>query len=134
MIFALIALVLSGFLSSTLLPGTSEAAFAAFLMYYPEYFILSVVSVTFANSLGSFTTLLIGGFIPNKKKHPDKAEKIIKMYGTPVLFFSFLPIMGDILPLVAGWLRVNKLSAFIFIAAGKFCRYCVIALVTLMAS
>ena len=56
MFVLLSSLALSGFLSSTLLPGSSEAAFAVFLNYYPDYFIPAVIVITIANGAGSFTS------------------------------------------------------------------------------
>jgi membrane protein YqaA with SNARE-associated domain len=38
-----------------------------------------------------------------------------------------VPLIGDPLCLVAGWLRLHWLSAAIFIALGKLARYMVIA-------
>jgi membrane protein YqaA with SNARE-associated domain len=50
----------------------------------------------------------------------------MKKYGTPFLFFSFAPIVGDALPLAAGWLRLSPTKSIFFIGIGKFARYCVI--------
>ncbi len=123
MILALISLAFSGFLSSTLLPGSSEAAFIAFLFYYPSYFVISLIILSITNTLGSYTSFLLGRFLPNKKKLSDKAINIINKYGTPLLFFSFLPIVGDLLPVAAGFLRMSLWKSLIFIFIGKFVRY-----------
>lgn len=121
---ALLSLTVSGFLSSTLLPGSSEAAFIAFLIYYPEAWLTALIFVGISNSLGSMTSYLIGRLIPNRSKDvPSKAFERVRRYGTPVLFFSFLPIIGDALPLAAGWMKMHAGKSLFFITLGKFCRY-----------
>lgn len=134
MILSLISLAFSGFLSSTILPGSSEALFVAFLLHYPSYFILALIILSITNSLGSYTSFLLGMFIPKRKRVSEKAVAMIDKYGTPLLFFSFLPIIGDLLPIAAGWLRISILKSFLFIFLGKFTRYTVIGIITLEIS
>lgn len=122
MIIALISLAASAFLSSTILPGSSEAVFTAFIIYYPDYTIAAIITATAANTAGSLTSFLITYFIPHKKPS-GKALDLIKRYGTPVLFFSFAPIAGDLLPLAAGWLKLSVWKSALFIMLGKFVRY-----------
>ena len=52
----------------------------------------------------------------------------VRRWGSPVLLLSWLPLIGDILCVAAGWLRIHWASAALFIAAGKFARYWIIAL------
>jgi len=47
--------------------------------------------------------------------------------GAPVLLLSWVPLIGDALCVAAGWLRLNLWWSALFIALGKFGRYCVIA-------
>jgi len=68
------------------------------------------------------TSFFMTYFIP-KKSFSGKIESLVKKYGTPLLFFSFLPIAGDALPLAAGWLKLSKFKTCMFIAAGKLFRY-----------
>ncbi len=131
MLLALISLAFSGFLSSTILPGSSEVAFIAFILYYKSYFFISLIVVSISNTLGSYTSFLIGMFIPNHRKLSDKAISLIKKYGTPLLFFSFLPIIGDLLPIAAGWLRLSLWKSLFFIFLGKFIRYTVLLILTI---
>jgi len=64
----------------------------------------------------------------------DKPEKIghhkaidrLKKFGGPLLFFSWLPVVGDPLCFAAGWLRMNPWFSTLFIGAGKAARYAVI--------
>lgn len=122
MFYALTALLISGFLSSTILPGTSEAGFILFIKSYPREAALALILLSAANTLGSLTSFLLAWFIP-KKNFPERTEKLLLKYGTPLLFFSFMPVVGDALPLAAGWLKLPPLKCAFFIGAGKFIRY-----------
>lgn len=133
MLYALISLAVSGFLSSTVLPGSSEAVFLAFLLHYPEYLIVALWVVTVANTAGSMTSFLLTRFIPHKQP-TKKALDMIGRFGTPLLFFSFTPIVGDMLPLAAGLLRLSVLKSLLFIMLGKFVRYGALAWIALKLS
>ncbi|MCG8092638.1 MAG: hypothetical protein JAZ17_03250 [Candidatus Thiodiazotropha endolucinida] len=47
----------------------------------------------------------------------------VKRYGTPILLFSWLPVIGDPLCLAAGWSGVRLLPATLLIGLGKALRY-----------
>ena len=137
----LLTLFFSGFTSSTLLPGSSEALFAWMLSQQSWPVWLLIVVVGTANSLGGMTNWLLGILIrrglledrdkkkPNRKANKTRrnAEQWLEQHGAPVLFFSFLPIIGDPLCLVAGLIKIPWLQALLYISLGKFFRYIVIA-------
>ncbi len=137
----LLTLFFSGFTSSTLLPGSSEALFAWMLSQQSWPVWLLIVVVGTANSLGGMTNWLLGILIRrglledrDKKKHNRKVNKTrlnaelwLEQHGAPVLFFSFLPIIGDPLCLVAGLIKISWLQALLYISLGKFFRYIAIA-------
>jgi membrane protein YqaA with SNARE-associated domain len=54
------------------------------------------------------------------------AEFLAQRFGAPVLLFSWLPLVGDPLCGVAGWMRMPFWSCLFYIAVGKFARYAVI--------
>ncbi len=121
---ALLSLIVSGFVSATLLPGTSEAVLLAFLWLYPRQWGLALMLVGIANTVGSFTSYLLTRYIPHKNENTNnKVLSAVRRYGTPLLFFSFVPVIGDALPLAAGWLRLPLLPCILFIGLGKFVRY-----------
>lgn len=124
----------SGFLSATLLPGNSEIVFSTFasqlsLSGKKSELIWLWVVATLGNSLGSFTTYLMALLMPKpdlaKKstKSGAWASKMIEKYGVFSLFFSWLPVIGDLLCGIAGWLRLNIWQSLIFMMLGKACRY-----------
>lgn len=135
-IIALFTLFVSGFTSATLLPGSSEALFLLMLSQQNWETALLILVVGTGNSLGGMTNWVLGylirkGLLKNKedtnKESVDRkrlqAEEWLQKYGSPVLFFSFLPIIGDPLCLVAGLVKIHWLKALLFISLGKFVRY-----------
>ncbi len=131
---ALWELFASAFISATLAPGGSEAILA-YLVSAGNYRVdLLVAAATLGNTLGAMTTWGLG--ILAAQKYPvaellspkqQKALNTVKIKGVWVLFFSWLPIVGDALCFAGGWLRLPLLSAFIIILLGKLCRYMVVA-------
>ncbi|RKZ99190.1 MAG: DedA family protein [Gammaproteobacteria bacterium] len=130
---SLLTLFFSGFTSATLLPGSSEALFLLMLAQQSWDAGLLILVAGTGNSLGGITNWLLGllirkGLYKKAQKTQEsqsyyKAEQWLKKYGAPVLFFSFLPIIGDPLCVVAGLVRIHWLKALLFISAGKFFRY-----------
>ena len=118
-------LFVSSFLAATLLPGGSEAVLFAVLKVHPALYWPALAAVTIGNTLGGMSSYLIGRVIPQRAE-PKRLETVRK-YGTPILLFSWVPLIGDALCVAAGWLRLNPAAAGAFMAAGKFARYVVIA-------
>ncbi len=117
-------LFVSAFLSSTLMPGGSEvilAGAAAADPAMPRLARLLFVAVL-GNTLGAMTSWAIGRFLPNRTVS-EKAESWLRRWGQPALLLSWLPVIGDALPLAAGWLRMNGWTALAWIALGKCLRY-----------
>ena len=126
-------LAASGFLSSTLLPGNSEIALSAILVKWPQMLWLALIVATIANTAGSLTSFYLGRVAP-KKKINERAERWITRFGPPALILSWLPLIGDALPLVAGWLRLPFWPCLTWIALGKGLRYAVLAFAVLYLS
>lgn len=119
-------LFISSFLAATLLPGGSEAVLFGVLKLHPQLFWPALLLGTFGNTLGGMVTFGMGWMLPQTQqlKHVEKMRR----YGTPALVLAWVPLIGDALCLVAGWLRLNWWQAALFMAIGKFARYWVIAL------
>lgn len=130
------ALFFLSFLAATILPIGSEWLVAVLIFKG-----VSPVHVVFAASIGNFlgacTTYLIGFsgsdffirlFLRIDNGQLARVKIIYGKYGTWSLLFSWLPIIGDPLCLLAGLFRVGfgRFSMLVFI--GKFCRYATLAL------
>lgn len=124
----LLSLIVSAFVSATLFPGGSEAVLAASVATFPdlERALLLVCLATAANTAGSMTSWLIGRFLPQRQE-ASKALAILQRYGSPSLLLAWLPIVGDALPLAAGWLRIGFCKALLWISLRKFLRYALVA-------
>ena len=121
---ALWALATSAFVSSTLFPGGSEAVFLLVLHNYPEAFLIAFLTATLANTAGSMTGYAIGRFLP--KNIENRAIKQCEKYGAWALLFAWLPLIGDALPVAAGWLKIYWLKVLLAILIGKAFRYAAI--------
>lgn len=123
---SLISLFISSFLAATLLPGGSEAVLFAVLKSYPDTLWMALGLATIGNTLGGMTSFAMGWLLPQTQqlKHVEK----LRRFGTPALLLAWVPLIGDALCLGAGWLRLSWWQAALFMAIGKFARYCVIAM------
>jgi len=131
----LLALFMSGFISSTLLPGGSELLLIYYINNHPNLSWIYLIAVTVGNSLGAIVTYLMGYYFSwGREKAQGKHHKAIlfcQRYGVYTLLLSWLPVVGDLLPLVAGWLKLSFIKSLLFIVCGKVLRYSVILISTL---
>jgi len=130
---SLLSLFSSSFLSATLLPGNSEVVLVAMLISHVSQPWLLVVIATMGNSLGGLTNVILGRFFPQRKtsRWQEKATNWLKRYGAAALLLSWVPVIGDLLCLLAGWMRLSWGPVVIFLCLGKALRYLAIAFVTL---
>jgi membrane protein YqaA with SNARE-associated domain len=121
-------LFLASFLSSTVLPGGSEAILWGFLHLHPEQVWLALGLATLGNTAGGMTTWWCGRFLPRwQRLETMPYREHLERWGSPLLLLSWAPVVGDALCLAAGWLRLHWLPCCLFIAAGKFLRYWLVA-------
>ena len=122
-------LFISALVSSTLLPGGSEAL----LIYQASNQLAGpwalLMAATAGNTIGGTLTWLLGRWLvwrfPARRLEQDHqiALRRIQRWGSPALLFTWLPVVGDPLCLAAGWLRTPWSLSFLFIATGKGLRY-----------
>ena len=123
----------SGFIASTLLPGGSELLLLYLLdqQQLPVWQLLTVV--TLGNTLGGLVTWAMGYWVarrfPTQHLSPrqQQAQQWFSRYGAPVLLLSWLPLIGDPLCFISGWLRQRFWLCALLIAAGKAARYLLLA-------
>ena len=133
------ALFLLSFLASTLVPLGSEWLLGVLLLNgFDPTIIVSVA--TLGNSCGALTTYAIGlwggpyliqRFLRISPASQKRAEHHFSRYGSWVLLFSWVPILGDPLCLVGGVLRTSFWRFVVLVSVGKFIRYLVVAKVVL---
>lgn len=117
----LLGLFFSAFLSATLLPGNSELALILYLRKLPTLWIIPVMVATVGNTLGGMVTFYMARLLP--KPGESRALRYIERFGMPLLFFSWLPVLGDAFCAAAGWLRMRKWQVLMWIFIGKLTRY-----------
>ncbi|EKC6205934.1 DedA family protein [Cronobacter sakazakii] len=130
---SLLSLFTSSFLSATLLPGSSEAVLVALLVSVKTAPWLLVLTATIGNSLGGLTNVIIGRLFPLREssRWQERAQGWLQRFGAPALLLSWLPLVGDLLCLLAGWLRLPWGLVIFFLCLGKALRYIIIAAATL---
>jgi len=123
----------SSFLSATLLPGGSEAVLVGLLLAGKASAVGLVVTAALGNTLGGLTNVVIGRLLPLKQQGRWHATALVwlRRLGPAALLLSWLPLVGDLLCVLAGWLRFAWLPVVIFLAIGKTLRYVLLATATL---
>lgn len=120
----------SAFVSSTILPGGSEALLLYYASESSHSHVLLWLVATLGNTLGGMTSWGLGRIIvwrfPSRRLEDQKHQRAmirIQRWGSPLLLLSWLPIIGDPLCVASGWIRVNVFKALFFILIGKGLRY-----------
>jgi membrane protein YqaA with SNARE-associated domain len=128
-------LLVSSFVSATLFPGGSELLLIYYVKNNPSNLWWYVSAATLGNSLGALSSYFLGfyvcGGIQKAKSKYLKTWLFCQKYGLWALLLSWLPVVGDFIPLAAGWLKLPIFRSILLITLGKALRYVVITLVTL---
>ena len=117
------------FVSATLLPMGSEPVVFGLVKINPDLFWPAIVVATAGNSLGGAVTWLMGygtHQLVDKVRHTPshiRALYWLERLGPRACLLSWLPIVGDPLCGVAGWLRMPFWPCLIYMAIGKLLRY-----------
>ena len=127
---------LSAFLSSTVLPGSSELVMTALVTAYPAL-AWQIFAVALAGNVGGCVLTFWMGHAGRQGYERFQRVKIdldhpriqrLRRWGPPALFLSFLPLVGDAMVLAAGWLKMPFWQSMLWIAAGKATRYLLLLL------
>lgn len=120
------------FVSATLLPLGSEPVLFGFLKLNPQMFWPAVLVATAGNSLGGALSWWMGRgaeavFERVSQHQPAQARALawLQRFGPKACLLSWLPVVGDPLCAVAGWLRLPFWPCLLYMTIGKFGRYLV---------
>ncbi|MDA1082687.1 MAG: DedA family protein [Gemmatimonadetes bacterium] len=133
---AYLALLLSSFLAATLLPGGSEIAVVAMLKSGNDPLAILIVA-TCGNYLGALTNYGLGRLARSRTvgraerpAEPGRvaaaARRLYSKLGPVSLAFSWVPLIGDPLTLVAGLAGMGVRTFSVWVIAGKAARYWVL--------
>ncbi len=125
------AVFVVAFVSATLLPLGSEPAVFAVIKLNPDMFWPALLVATLGNTLGGTVTWWLGWlarrYTDKVTHHPAnthmRALTWLQRFGAKACLLTWLPIVGDPLCAVAGWLRLPFWPCVIYMAVGKFARY-----------
>ena len=129
--YGLSTLFVVAFVAATLLPMGSEPVLFGLIKLNPELFWPAIAVATAGNTLGGVVTWWMGlgahHVVDQWRDSPThlRALNWLQRIGPPACFLSFLPVIGDPLCAVAGWLRMPLAPCTAWMAAGKFTRYVV---------
>lgn len=124
------------FIAATVLPAQSELVLGAMLVSGRFSTPLLLVVATAGNTLGSCLNWLLGRFIqrfqdrrwfPVKPAALARAEAWYATWGKWSLLFSWTPVIGDALTVVAGVLRTRFTTFLLIMLVAKAGRYIVVA-------
>ena len=127
--FGLSTVFVVSFISATLLPMGSEPAVFGLVKLNPELFWPAILVATAGNTLGGAVSWAMGlasHKVLDKYSHSEhhiRALDWLERIGPKACLLSWLPIVGDPLCAVAGWLKLPFWPCIAYMAVGKFGRY-----------
>jgi len=127
--FGLSSLFLVAFVSATLLPLGSEPALFGLVQLNPDMLWPGIVVATIGNTLGGALDWWMGygaHKVADKYAHSSHHLRVLnwlERLGPKACLLAWLPILGDPLCAVAGWLRLSFWPCVFYMAVGKFARY-----------
>ena len=117
------------FISATLLPMGSEPAVFGLIKLRPDLFWPTIAVATVGNTLGGAVDWAMGygaHQVADKyrgSRTHGRALSWLEKLGPKACLLAWLPVVGDPLCAVAGWLRLPFWPCLLYMAIGKFARY-----------
>lgn len=122
------------FLSATLLPMGSEPAVFGLVKLNESLFWPAVLVATLGNTLGGMVSWWMGAGAHSamdrlRRGRADagsaehRALQWLRRFGPKACLLSWLPVVGDPICAVAGWMRLPLWPCTAYMAIGKFLRY-----------
>jgi membrane protein YqaA with SNARE-associated domain len=127
--FGLSTVFVVSFISATLLPLGSEPVVFGLVKLNPALFWPTILVATAGNTLGGAVSWAMGlasHQVVNRYQHSKthlKALDWLERLGPKACLLAWLPIVGDPLCAVAGWLKLPFWPCLAYMAIGKLARY-----------
>lgn len=119
------ALFIVALISATLMPMGSEPAVFAVIKLNPDLFWPAILVATAGNTAGGAISYAMGYGAKQAfaKESETRSLGWLQRYGPVTLVLSWLPVVGDPLCVLAGWLKMPLLPSIAWMAVGKLARY-----------
>jgi membrane protein YqaA with SNARE-associated domain len=119
------------FAAATILPLASEVPLALVVRSSGDWR-LPVLVATVGNTLGACTTYWLArwavSLAPPHNERTRRASALLAKYGAPSMLLSWVPLVGDVLVLLAGAARMPVWRFIAWTTLGKALRYVAVAL------
>lgn len=133
----------TAFLAATILPMQSEALLLGLVLGGQHPPAVLLLAATSGNTLGSVVNWWLGAslerfrhrrWFPASEKALARAEGHYARFGRWSLLLSWMPVIGDPLTVIAGFMRVPLVSFTLIVGLAKCTRYLALALLPSLAS
>jgi membrane protein YqaA with SNARE-associated domain len=136
--FGLSTVFIVSVISATLLPVGSEFAVFGLLKLDPTQFWPVILVATAGNTIGGAISWWMGygaerayEHVAHHKPGEYRALQLLQRFGPKACLLAWLPVVGDPLCAVAGWLKLSFWPCVVYMAIGKFARYLTMTVVLL---
>ena len=136
----LLGLFISSFIAATIIPFSSELVLSFLLANeYPLEMCLFIA--TLGNWLGGISSYGLGRlgewtyikyFTGLDKTKIKKVREKVNKWKSPLAFFCWLPLIGDIFAVGLGFYKINFIKVGLWMFIGKMIRYVIWALITIL--
>ena len=136
----LLGLFISSFIAATIIPFSSELVLSFLLAnQYPLEMCLFIA--TLGNWLGGISSYGLGRlgewtyikyFTGLDKTKIKKVRERVNKWKSPLAFFCWLPLVGDIFAVGLGFYKINFIEVSLWMFVGKMIRYVIWALITIL--
>ena len=129
--WGLFGLFISSFLSATVIPFSSEFVLSFMILNGFDIY-LTILIATIGNWLGGLSSYLIGRlgkwtiiekYFGVEKNKVFNFKLKVDRWGSVLAFFSWLPVIGDVIAVSLGFFRINFILVSIWMLLGKILRY-----------
>ena len=136
----LLGLFISSFIAATIIPFSSEL-FLSFLLANEYPLEMCLFIATLGNWLGGISSYGLGRlgewtyikyFTGLDKTKIKKVREKVNKWKSPLAFFCWLPLIGDIFAVGLGFYKINFIKVSLWMFIGKMIRYVIWALITIL--
>lgn len=128
--FGLSTVFVIALLSATLLPLATEPAVFGLIKLNPDLFWPTILVASIGSTIGGVITYWMGlgaekAYESAKHHSPgeNKALSWLRRFGPKACLMAWVPVVGDPLCAVAGWMRLPFWPCVGYMAIGKFLRF-----------